>query len=58
MFSFKSHATEKDHAGLKFCLMKFSCVLGNVFPRNLADVFPDFKLGWIGARTFREPLGE
>jgi hypothetical protein len=32
--------------------------LGKVLPENLADGFPDFKLGWIGARTFREPLGE
>jgi hypothetical protein len=31
---------------------------GNVLPENLDDVFPDFKLGWIDARTFSEPLGE
>jgi hypothetical protein len=30
----------------------------NVFPENLDDVFHDFKLGWIDARTFSEPLGE
>jgi hypothetical protein len=30
----------------------------NVLPENLDDVFHDFKLGWIDARTFSEPLGE
>jgi hypothetical protein len=31
--------------------------LENVFPENLGDVFPEFKWGWIDARTFSEPLG-
>lgn len=30
----------------------------DVLPENRADVFPDFKLGWIDARAFSEPLGE
>jgi len=29
-----------------------------VLPENLDYVFPNFKLGWIDARTFSEPLGE
>jgi hypothetical protein len=29
-----------------------------VLPENLDDVFHDFKLGWIDAKTFSEPLGE
>ena len=29
-----------------------------MLPEKLDDVSPDFNLGWIGARTFREPLGE
>jgi hypothetical protein len=29
----------------------------NVLPENLGDVFPEFKWGWIDARTFSEPLG-
>jgi hypothetical protein len=33
-------------------------LVGSTLPENLAGVFPDFKLGWIDARTFREPLGE
>jgi hypothetical protein len=31
---------------------------GKVLPENLDDVIPDFKLGWIDARTFSEPLEE
>jgi hypothetical protein len=31
---------------------------GKALPENLNNVFPVFKLGWIGARTLREPLGE
>ena len=30
----------------------------NVLPEGSADVFPEFKLGWIDARAFSEPLGE
>jgi hypothetical protein len=30
--------------------------LKNVLPENLGDVFPEFKWGWIDARTFSEPL--
>jgi|TARA_Y100000031_G_scaffold82020_1_gene90342 hypothetical protein len=33
-------------------MMKFG-FLENVLSENLSDVFPDFKLGWIAARTFR-----
>jgi hypothetical protein len=29
---------------------------GNALPENPDNVFPVFKLGWIDARTFREPL--
>ena len=38
--------------------MTFDFFVENLIAENLADGFPDFKLGWIGARTFREPLGE
>lgn len=47
-----SQETEKEHTELKFCLMTFDYFLGNVLAKNLPAVFPDFKLGWIAARTF------
>jgi hypothetical protein len=31
---------------------------GNALPENPDNVFPLFELGWIDARTFREPLRE
>jgi len=31
--------------------------LKNVLPEYLGYVFPQFKWGWIDARTFSEPLG-
>jgi hypothetical protein len=36
--------------------MKFGYFIGNVVSENLSDVIPDFKLGWIAARTFRNHL--
>lgn len=33
-------------------------MIGNALPEYPDNVIPVFKLDWIGARTFREPLGE
>jgi hypothetical protein len=42
-----------------YCRDKYApAVVWDVLPENLDDVFYDFKLGWIDARTFSEPLGE
>jgi len=52
-FPFTPHETEKYHTELKFCLTTCSCFFGNVLAENLPAVSPDFILGWIAARTFR-----
>jgi len=36
--------------------MTFGYSFGERTSENLSDVFPDFKLGWIATRTFRNHL--